>query len=642
MDGNNGSNEYDANSIVLLEGLEAVRKRPGMYIGSTDSRGLHHLVYEIVDNSIDEAMAGYADQIYVYINEDGSCTVKDDGRGIPTGMHASGKSALEVALTELHAGGKFNKNSYKVSGGLHGVGVSVVNGLSTKMEAIVEREGKIFRQTYHIGIPDGPVEIIGDSDRTGTTITFYPDPTIFETVVFDYTTLQNRFRNQAFLNKEVTINFEDKRSDRKETFHYDGGVSEFVEYLNKTKTPIHPTPIYLRGKYEYPVADSKEPAEIDIDIAMQWTGDYSENVISFVNTISTPEGGTHLTGFRTALTKCFNDFAKDKPFAKGISFEGTDIREGLTAVVSIKIPEPQFEGQTKSKLGNSIAQVAVSTFMNSKLSEYLLENPKVGEIIVRRAVDAYTAREAARKAKETARRKSVFDSNSLPGKLADCSGKDPSKCELYIVEGDSAGGSAKQGRDRVFQAILPIRGKILNVEKVRPDKILESEEIKNLVTAIGGGVGNDFDVTKIRYHSVIIMTDADVDGAHIATLLLTLFYRQMRPLIEAGHVYLAMPPLYRVAKGKREVYAYNDTELNALVEEMGQGCNISRYKGLGEMNPHQLWETTMDPERRLMKKIEITDAQLADQLFSTLMGDAVEPRREYIVEHAHEVVNLDV
>ena len=640
MDGNNGSNDYGAEAIVVLEGLEAVRKRPGMYIGSTDTRGLHHLVYEVVDNSIDEAMAGFADQIYVYINEDGSCTVKDDGRGIPTGMHEKGKSALELALTELHAGGKFNKNSYKVSGGLHGVGVSVVNGLSTKMEAVVEREGKIFRQTYHTGIPDGPVEIVGDSDRTGTTITFYPDPTIFETVVFDYTTLQNRFRNQAFLNKEVTINFEDKRTGRKETFHYDGGVSEFVEYLNKTKTPIHPTPIYLRGKYEFTAND--EPAEIEIDIAMQWTGDYSENVVSFVNTISTPEGGTHLTGFRTALTKCFNDFAKDKSFAKGISFEGTDIREGLTAVVSIKIPEPQFEGQTKSKLGNSIAQVAVSTFMNAKLSEYLLENPKVGEIIVRRAVDAYTAREAARKAKETARRKSVFDSNSLPGKLADCSGKDPSKCELYIVEGDSAGGSAKQGRDRVFQAILPIRGKILNVEKVRPDKILESEEIKNLVTAIGGGVGNDFDVSKIRYHSIIIMTDADVDGAHIATLLLTLFYRQMRPLIEAGHVYLAMPPLYRVAKGKKEVYAYNDNELNAVVEEMGQGCNISRYKGLGEMNPHQLWETTMDPERRLMKKIEITDAQLADQLFSTLMGDAVEPRREYIVEHAHEVVNLDV
>ena len=640
MDGNNVSSDYGANSIVVLEGLEAVRKRPGMYIGSTDTRGLHHLVYEVVDNSIDEAMAGFADQIYVYINEDGSCTVKDDGRGIPTGMHEKGKSALELALTELHAGGKFNKNSYKVSGGLHGVGVSVVNGLSTKMEAIVEREGKIFRQTYHTGIPDGPVSIIGDSDRTGTTITFYPDPTIFETVEFDYTTLQNRFRNQAFLNKEVTINFEDKRIGRKETFHYDGGVSEFVEYLNKTKTAIHPTPIYIHGKYGY--TDANGDNEIDIEIAMQWTGDYSENVVSFVNTISTPEGGTHLTGFRSALTKCFNDFSKDKPFTKGITFEGTDIREGLTAVVSIKIPEPQFEGQTKSKLGNSIAQVAVSTFMNAKLSEYLLENPKVGEIIIRRAVDAYTAREAARKAKETARRKSVFDSNSLPGKLADCSGKDPSKCELYIVEGDSAGGSAKQGRDRVFQAILPIRGKILNVEKVRPDKILESEEIKNLVTAIGGGVGNDFDVSKIRYHHIIIMTDADVDGAHIGTLLLTLFYRQMRPLIEAGHVYLAMPPLYRVAKGKREVYAYNDAELNALVEEMGQGCNISRYKGLGEMNPHQLWETTMDPERRLMKKIEITDAQLADQLFSTLMGDAVEPRREYIVEHAHEVVNLDV
>ena len=640
MDGNNGSNDYGAEAIVVLEGLEAVRKRPGMYIGSTDARGLHHLVYEVVDNSIDEAMAGFADQIYVTINEDGSCTVKDDGRGIPTGMHEKGKSALELALTELHAGGKFNKNSYKVSGGLHGVGVSVVNGLSTKMEAVVEREGKKFRQTYHIGIPDGPVEIVGDSDRTGTTITFYPDPTIFETVVFDYTTLQNRFRNQAFLNKEVTINFEDKRTGKKETFHYDGGVSEFVEYLNKTKTPIHPTPIYVHGKYPY--SDANGDNEIDIEIAMQWTGDYSENVVSFVNTISTPEGGTHLTGFRTALTKCFNDFAKDKPYTKGISFEGSDIREGLTAVVSIKIPEPQFEGQTKSKLGNSIAQVAVSSFLNVKLAEYLLENPKVGEIITRRAIDAYTAREAARKAKETARRKSVFDSNSLPGKLADCSGKDPSKCELYIVEGDSAGGSAKQGRDREFQAILPIRGKILNVEKVRPDKILESEEIKNLVTAIGGGVGNDFDVSKIRYHSVIIMTDADVDGAHIATLLLTLFYRQMRPLIEAGHVYLAMPPLYRVAKGKREVYAYNDTELNALVEEMGQGCNISRYKGLGEMNPHQLWETTMDPERRLMKKIEITDAQLADQLFSTLMGDAVDPRREYIVEHAHEVVNLDV
>ena len=640
MDGNTNSSSYGADSIVVLEGLEAVRKRPGMYIGSTDVRGLHHLVYEVVDNSIDEAMAGYADQIYVWINEDGSCTVQDDGRGIPTGMHEKGKSALELALTELHAGGKFNKNSYKVSGGLHGVGVSVVNGLSTKLEAIVDREGKRFRQSYKRGIPDGPVEVIGESDRTGTTITFYPDPEIFETVTFDYNTLQNRFRNQAFLNKEVTIHFEDKRSGNKETFHYEGGVSEFVTFLNKTKTPIHPNPIYLHGKYDY--KDASGDNQIDIDIAMQWTGDYSESIVSFVNTISTPEGGTHLAGFRTALTKCFNDFAKDMPVAKGISFEGTDIREGLTAVVSIKIPEPQFEGQTKSKLGNSIAQTAVTSFMTKNLSEYLLENPKVGEIIVRRSVDAAIAREAARKAKETARRKSVFDSNSLPGKLADCTEKDPAKCELYIVEGDSAGGSAKQGRDRMFQAILPIRGKILNVEKVRPDKILESEEIKNLATAIGGGVGNDFDVSKVRYGRIIIMTDADVDGAHIATLLLTLFYRQMRPLIEAGHVFLAMPPLYRIAKGKKEIYAYNDNELNAAVEQMGQGCNISRYKGLGEMNPHQLWETTMDPERRLMKKIEITDAQLADQLFSILMGDAVDPRREYIVEHSHEVVNLDV
>ncbi|MCQ2053460.1 MAG: DNA topoisomerase (ATP-hydrolyzing) subunit B [archaeon] len=630
---------YGADSIVVLEGLEAVRKRPGMYIGSTDTRGLHHLVYEVVDNSIDEVMAGYATQVCVRINKDGSCTVKDNGRGIPTGMHEKGKSALELALTEMHAGGKFDKNSYKISGGLHGVGISVVNGLSTKMEVIVERDGKKFRQTYHTGIPDGPVAVIDNSDKTGTTVTFHPDPTIFETVEFDYDTLQNRFRNQAFLNKEVTIKFEDMRNDKKELFHYNGGVSEFVQFLNKAKTPIHSIPIYLHGSYSSNASDNNE---IGIDIAMQWTGDYSENVISFVNTISTPGGGTHLTGFKTALTKCFNDFVKDKNIAKGITFDGSDIREGLTAVISIKIPEPQFEGQTKSKLGNSIAQVAVSSFMGSKLSEFLLENPKVGEIIIKRAIDAYIAREAARKAKETARRKNVFDSNALPGKLADCTEKDPSMCELYIVEGDSAGGSAKQGRDRAFQAILPIRGKILNVEKVRTDKILESEEVKNLVIAIGGGIGKNFDVTKIRYHRIIIMTDADVDGAHIGTLLLTLFYRQMRPLIESGYVYLATPPLYRVMKGKKKTYAYNDTELNTVIKEMGNECNISMYKGLGEMNPDQLWETTMDPEKRIMKKIEITDAQLADQLFSTLMGNAVRPRREYIMQHASEVVNLDV
>lgn len=640
MDGNNNGSGYGAESIVVLEGLEAVRKRPGMYIGSTDTRGLHHLVYEVVDNSIDEAMAGYADLIYVCINKDGSCTVKDDGRGIPTGMHEKGKSALELALTELHAGGKFNKNSYKVSGGLHGVGVSVVNGLSTKMEAVIERDGKKFRQTYHIGIPDGPVEVIGESDKTGTTITFYPDDTIFETVEFDYDTLQNRFRNQAFLNKEVTIQFEDKRSERSEIFHYDGGVSEFVEFLNTTKTPIHTPPIHLHGKYAYKDKDSDN--EIGIEIALQWTDGYSENVVSFVNTINTPEGGTHLSGFKTSLTKTLNDFAKEKNISKGLTLDGSDVREGLTAVLSIKIPEPQFEGQTKSKLGNSIAQSAVQSFMNEKLAEFFLENPKVGETIAKKCVQAYTVREAARNARETARRKSVFESNSLPGKLADCTEKDPSKSELYIVEGDSAGGSAKQGRDRVFQAILPIRGKILNVEKVSPDKILQSEEIKNLVVAIGGGIGSEFDVSKVRYHSVIIMTDADVDGAHIGTLLLTLFYRQMRPLIESGHVFLAMPPLYRVAKGKKEIYAYTEDEMNAALQELGQGANVSRYKGLGEMNPHQLWETTMDPERRMMKQIEITDAQLADQLFSTLMGDAVEPRRQYIIEHSHEVVNLDV
>jgi DNA gyrase subunit B len=643
MDGNDKVTEkYDANSIVVLEGLEAVRKRPGMYIGSTDARGLHHLVYEVVDNCIDEAMAGFAKMINVVINKDGSCTVKDDGRGIPTGMHKSGKSALEVALTELHAGGKFDKNSYKVSGGLHGVGVSVVNALSSRMEAVIDRDGGEWRQTYHQGKPDGPVTRLGDSKRTGTTITFWPDATIFETVTFDYDTLQNRFRDQAFLNKEVSLSFEDKRSDRKDMFHYDGGVSEFVEYLNTTKTPINTPPVYLHGKYDYEDRDGKN--SIDIEIALQWTDGYSENTLSFVNTINTPEGGTHLSGFKTALTKTLNDYAKTNNVVKdkNIVFDSSDVREGLTAVLSVKIPEPQFEGQTKTKLGNSIAQTAVQTFMGDKLAEYFLENPKVAETVVKKCAQAYIAREAARAARETARRKSVFESNSLPGKLADCTEKDPSKCELYIVEGDSAGGSAKQGRDRMFQAILPIRGKILNVEKVRPDRILESEAIKNLVIAIGGGMGVEFDVSKIRYDRIIIMTDADVDGAHIGTLLLTLFYRQMRPLVEQGHVYIAMAPLYRVAKGKKEMYAYNDDELADAVKDLGDGTNISRYKGLGEMNPHQLWETTMDPDRRIMKKISITDAELADQLFSTLMGEAVEPRRQYIIDHSHEVINLDV
>ena len=634
MDGNTQQpNDYDADSIVALKGLEAVRKRPGMYIGSTDARGLHHMVYEVVDNGIDEVMAGYATEVDVTINQDGSISVLDDGRGIPTGInHEEGKSALEMCLTDLHAGGKFNQNSYKVSGGLHGVGVSVVNALSERLEAIVYREGKVWRQTYHIGVPDGPVEVIGESDQHGTKITFWPDATMFETVDFDYTTLQNRFRNQAFLNTEATINFEDLRTGRKERFHYDGGVSEFVQYLNRSKTPLHPTPIRFSG----------ERNGIAIDIALQYTDGYNEEIDSFVNTIFTPEGGTHLTGFRTALTKTINDYGKANNLLKDTTLEGTDVREGLTAIVSIKMAEPQFEGQTKAKLGSSIAQGAVSGLMNDKLAEYLLENPSVAQVILKKAISAYEGREAARKARDATRRKSVLETTSLPGKLADCSEKDPSLCELYIVEGESAGGSAKQGRDRAFQAILPLRGKILNVEKARPDKLLDHEEIKNLAIAIGGGIGKEFDVTKIRYHNVVIMTDADVDGAHIGTLLLTLFYRQMKPLIEAGHVYIAMPPLYRVYKGKKQIYAYNDEEMTAAMAELGQGANVSRYKGLGEMNPQQLWETTMNPETRIMKKVTIEDGMIADQLFSVLMGDDVEPRREYIIEHAHEVVNLDV
>ena len=635
MDGNfeKAEKDYGADSITALHGLEAVRKRPGMYIGSTDSRGLHHIVFEVVDNSIDEVMAGFATEVDVTINEDGSITVVDDGRGIPTGMnHKEGKSALEMCLTDLHAGGKFDQNSYKVSGGLHGVGVSVVNALSKKLIAIVDREGKRFRQSYAEGVPDGPVEVVGDSDRHGTTITFWPDPTMFETVSFDYAVLQNRFRNQAFLNTKVTINFEDKRTGKKETFHFDGGVSEFVQYLNRSKTPLHPTPIRFDG----------ERNGVEMDIAMQWTDGYNEEIDPFVNTIYTPEGGTHLTGFRTALTKTLNDYGKANNLLKDTTLEGSDCREGLTAIVSIRMPDPQFESQTKAKLGSSVAQGAVSALVNEKLAEYLLENPQVAQTIVKKAISAYEGREAARKARDATRRKSVLETTSLPGKLADCSERDPAKCELYIVEGDSAGGSAKQGRDRQFQAILPLRGKILNVEKARPDKLLDHEEIKNLAIAIGGGIGKDFDVTKIRYHNVVIMTDADVDGAHIGTLLLTLFYRQMKPLIEAGHVYIAMPPLYRVYKGKKQIYAYNDEEMASAMAELGDGCNVSRYKGLGEMNPQQLWETTMNPESRIMKKVTIEDGILADQLFSVLMGDDVEPRREFIIEHAHEVINLDV
>ena len=632
---------YDADSIKALKGLEAVRKRPGMYIGSTDTRGLHHLVYEVVDNSIDEVMAGFATSIDVTVNSDGSISVVDDGRGIPTGVpKGETKSAMELCLTDLHAGGKFDQNAYKVSGGLHGVGVSVVNALSEWMVATVKREGKIHRQTYHFGKPDGPIEIIGETQESGTTITFLPDKTMFETVVFDFDTLQNRFRNQAFLNTKVTINLTDERVGKKEVYHYDGGVSAFVKFLNRSKTPLYPEPVVIQGTRTFSDLKGK-PVTVEVDIAMQNTDGYNESVDSFVNTVSTPDGGTHLTGFRTALTKTLNDYGKENNLLKDIVLEGSDTREGLTAIISIRMPDPQFESQTKEKLGSSVAQNAVSTVVAEKLKQYLEENPSVAKTILAKAVQSYQGREAARKARDATRRQSLLESTSLPGKLADCSEKDPTKCELYIVEGESAGGSAKMGRDRAFQAILPIRGKILNVEKARTDKLLDHDEIRNLTIAIGGGIGKEFDISKIRYHKIVIMTDADVDGAHIATLLLTLFYRQMRPLVDEGYVYLAMPPLYRVYKGKTQKYAYNDEEMQKYMAEM-PGANVSRYKGLGEMNPQQLWETTMDPDQRMMKRIQIADAIMADQLFSTLMGDDVEPRREFIIEHANEVVNLDV
>ncbi|MFA6951894.1 MAG: DNA gyrase subunit B, partial [Candidatus Methanomethylophilaceae archaeon] len=506
------------------------------------------------------------------------------------------------------------------------------NALSTLLEVVVEQNGKKYFQRYHKGIPDAPVEAIGDSPNHGTTITFYPDPDVFETTVFDFSILQNRFRYQAFLNKEATIAFTDKRTDKTETYHYDGGVREYVVFLNRSKTPLHAPPIVIQGERE----------GVTVDIAMQFTDGYNEAIDSFVNSEHTVEGGTHLTGFRGALTKTINDYGKQNGLLKDTTLEGSDVREGLTAIISIKMSEPQFESQTKAKLGSSVAQRAVTSLVNEKLAEYLLENPAVATTIIKKTISAYEAREAARKARDATRRKSVLETTSLPGKLADCSERDPSKCELYIVEGESAGGSAKQGRDRAFQAILPIRGKILNVEKARPDKLLDHDEIKNLAIAIGGGLGKDFDVTKLRYHSVVIMTDADVDGAHIGTLLMTLFYRQMRPLIEQGHLYIAMPPLYRVHKGKKQIYAFDDDELQKALEEVGPGAVVSRYKGLGEMNPQQLWETTMDPETRVMKQIHIEDAMLADQLFSVLMGDDVEPRREFIIEHAKEVVNLDV
>ena len=630
--------EYGASQIQVLEGLEAVRKRPGMYIGSTGPRGLHHLVYEIVDNSIDEALQGYCDRIYVSLNEDGSVTVKDDGRGIPVEVHPkTGKSTLETVLTVLHAGGKFGGGGYKVSGGLHGVGISVVNALSKWLVADVYRDGKIYRQTYEKGITTSELEVVGESHHTGTIINFMPDETIFDEIEFKYETLEHRLRELSFLNKGVKIVFEDKRegSQRKKEFHYEGGLVEFVKYLNKTKTPIHDDVVYIDKK----VGDSI------VEIAMQYTDGYTENIYSFANNIDTHEGGTHLAGFKAALTKTVNDYAKRNKLIKENegNLTGEDIREGLTAVISVKLPDPQFEGQTKTKLGNTYMRGNVDGVTVEELGAFLEENPTTARTIVDKGLRAQRAREAAKRARELTRRKSVLESTSLPGKLADCAEKDPSKSEIFLVEGDSAGGSAKQGRDRHTQAILPLRGKILNVEKSRLDRILSSDEIKNMITAFGCGIGNDFDLEKARYHKIVIMTDADVDGAHIRTLLLTFFFRYMRPLIENGYVYAAQPPLYKVKKQKKEYYVYSDKELEVLLEEIGRtGVELQRYKGLGEMNAEQLWDTTMNPETRTLLQVTIEDAVMADQVFSMLMGDKVGPRKEFIEENATYVTNLDI
>ena len=629
--------EYDENQIQVLEGLEAVRKRPGMYIGSTSSRGLHHLVYEIVDNSIDEALAGYCNKIEIYINQDNSITVCDNGRGIPVGLNAKmGKSSVEVIMTILHAGGKFGGGGYKVSGGLHGVGASVVNALSEECTVTVKREGHIWQQEYRRGKVVEDLKQIGDSDETGTKVYFKPDSEIFEELEFDFEILSQRLRELAFLNKGIYIKLLDKRTEKEEIFHYEGGIKSFVTYLNRNKISLHEEPMYVEG-----IKDN-----IAVEIALQYNDGYTENIFSFANNIDTVEGGTHLVGFKTALTRVLNDYAKRFGYIKenDKNFTGDDVREGLTAVISVKIEEPQFEGQTKTKLGNSEVRGIVDSVVGENVSMFLEENPNVGKIIIDKALMAARARDAARKARELTR-KSVLERSALPGKLADCSSKDPKECEIYIVEGDSAGGSAKQGRNRKFQAILPLRGKILNVEKQRLDRILNSDSIRNMVTAFGGGIGKDFDVEKLRYNRIILMTDADVDGAHIRTLLLTFFYRYMKELIEEGHVFIAQPPLYKVNKGKKEIYTYSDAELEKVLEEIGgkdNSTDIQRYKGLGEMNATQLWETTMDPENRILLKVNINDAMLADEIFTILMGEKVEPRREFIEQNAKNVVNLDI
>ena len=637
------SAEYGADQIQILEGLEAVRKRPGMYIGSTSSRGLHHLVYEIVDNSVDEALAGYCDHIQVFINPDNSITVIDNGRGIPVGInHKAGLPAVEVVFTVLHAGGKFGGGGYKVSGGLHGVGASVVNALSDWLEVEICHEGKVYRQRYEKGHVVYKLKVVDECDpeKTGTKVTFLPDETIFEDTVFDYDTLKQRFREMAFLTKGLRISLTDLRDEepKERVFHYEGGIKEFVQYLNRSKTPLYEQIIYCEGTKD----------NVEVEVAMQHNDSYTDNTYGFVNNITTPEGGTHVVGFRNAITKTFNDYARKNKLLKDSepNLSGEDIREGLTAIISVKIEDPQFEGQTKQKLGNSEARGAVDSIVSSQLQIFLEQNPAIGKSIVEKSVMAQRAREAARKARDLTRRKSALEGMSLPGKLADCSDKDPSKCEIYIVEGDSAGGSAKTARDRATQAILPLRGKNLNVEKARLDKIYGNAEIKAMITAFGTGIHDDFDISKLRYHKIIIMTDADVDGAHISTLLLTFLYRFMPELIKQGYVYLAQPPLYKLEKNKKVWYAYSDEELAKIISEVGRDQNnkIQRYKGLGEMDAEQLWDTTMDPQHRILRRVTMDDETSSelDLTFTTLMGDKVEPRREFIEENAKFVKNLDI
>ena len=637
------STEYGADQIQILEGLEAVRKRPGMYIGSTSSRGLHHLVYEIVDNAVDEALGGYCDTIFVSINKDNSITVIDNGRGIPVGInHKAGLPAVEVVFTVLHAGGKFGGGGYKVSGGLHGVGASVVNALSVWLEVEIYNEGKIYKQRYERGKSAYQLKVVGEceADKTGTKVTFLPDAEIFEETEFDYNILKQRFREMAFLTKNLKIVLADERPEERieKTFHYEGGIKEFVQYLNKSKTPLYEQIIYCEGQKD----------GVAVEVAMQHNDSYTDNTYGFVNNITTPEGGTHVVGFRNALTKTFNEYARKNKLLKDSepNLSGEDIREGLTAIISVKIQDPQFEGQTKQKLGNSEARGAVDSVLSTQLEIFLEQNPQVAKVVIEKSVLAQRAREAARKARDLTRRKSALEGMSLPGKLADCSEKDASKCEIYIVEGDSAGGSAKTARDRATQAILPLRGKILNVEKARLDKMYANAEIKAMITAFGTGIHEDFDISKLRYHKIIIMTDADVDGAHISTLLLTFLYRFMPELIKQGYVYLAQPPLYKLEKNKKVWYAYSDEELNKILQEVGRDGNnkIQRYKGLGEMDAEQLWETTMDPEHRVLLRVTMDEESSSelDLTFTTLMGDKVEPRREFIEENAKYVQNLDI